>query len=526
MTTTTAKRVRAGAYPAGAPLPLAAPVAMLALLMSPQCGAEVKITPGVDLNETYTDNVRLDAKGFERSEFITEVAPSLSIVANSPRLKFQAAYQLQTYAYSDNKVENTNQSSRQLQAGGVATLLDETLFVDGTGSITRQSVSAFGPQASANLYSNANSSEVKSYRVSPYLVHRFGASATVELRYAHDLVNSQSIGFGRSVGDDVSLSLTSGQAFRKLSWSAVYSHRNLNDSIAQKSTTENALLNLRYRLSETFSLTGSGGYDKYDYQALGGTTQGKSWSGGFVWTPSLRTSLQATAGKRYFGSSYSLAAMHRSRHTVWNLSYNDAVTTTREQFLLPATVDTASLLNQLFAASFTDPVARQQAVDAYIRATGLPSSLANNINYFSNRFILQKQFQASAAFNTARTTTVFSLSSTKRNALSTQQTDSSLLGSSSLNLNDNTKQVGASILTNYQISSRTGVNLSATYNHTDSLSAFLTDNNKALRLGMTRQLHSKLKASVEIRRVVGTSATQLGLPYRENAVSATLSMQL
>jgi uncharacterized protein (PEP-CTERM system associated) len=218
--------------------------------------------------------------------------------------------------------------------------------------------------------------------------------------------------------------------------------------------------------------------------------------------------------------------VHRSRSTVWNLSYNDAVTTTREQFLLPATVDTAALLNGLFAANYPDPVARQQAVDAYIKAAGLPSSLANNVNYFSNRFILQKQFQASAAFNTSRTTTVFSVTDTTRNALSVQQTDSALLGTSNVSLNDNTKQAGASILSNYQISPRSGVNLSATYTHSESLTTGLVDTNKALRLAMTRQFQSKLKASIELRRVEGTASLQAGRNYRENAITATLSMQL
>lgn len=523
MTITTARAIRAAFGPAGAPL--AAPVAALALLLAPQARAELKITPGLDLRETYTDNVRLEAAGLAHSEFITEVDPTLSIVANSPRVKAHAAYQLHTYAYSDKQVAGTNQSARQLEAGGVAELLDRTLFVDGASSIARQNISAFGP-VNNNPYANVNSSEVKTYRVSPYLVHRFAGGATAELRYAHDLVSSNNQSFGRSTGDSTSLSIASGQPPRKLDWSVLYHRSDLNSSIAQKTTSQNGNLNLRYRLVSTFSLLGNVGYDSYDYQALGGKTQGKSWSLGFVWNPSLRTNVQATAGKRYFGSSYSLAAVHRSRSTVWNLSYNDAVTTTREQFLLPATVDTAALLNGLFAANYPDPVARQQAVDAYIKATGLPSALANNVNYFSNRFILQKQFQASAAFNTARTTTVFSVTDSKRNALSLQQTDSALLGTSNISLNDNTKQAGASILSNYQVSPRSGVNLSATYTHNESLTTGVVDTNKALRMAMTRQFQSKLKASIELRRVQGTASLQAGRTYRENAITATLSMQL
>ena len=51
------------------------------------------------------------------------------------------------------------------------------------------------------------------------------------------------------------------------------------------------------------------------------------------------------------------------------------MTTTRGQFLQPVAVDTAALLNGLFSAAISDPVARQQAVDAYIRSNGLPASI-------------------------------------------------------------------------------------------------------------------------------------------------------
>ncbi len=240
MTITTAKAVRAAFGGGARPLPLAAPVAMLALLLAPAARAEVKFTPGVELRETYTDNVNLEADQLARSQFISEVSPSLSVVANSPRLKLKAAAQLHAYAYSDQKVAGTSNSSRQLQASGVATLLDETLFVDGASSISQQSISAFGPQINNNPYADANRSEVKTYRLSPYLRHRFGAFASAELRYAHDLVSSDLQSFGRSTSNTAALTVTSGAAFHKVGWSVLYNRNDLDDSIARKSTSRAA----------------------------------------------------------------------------------------------------------------------------------------------------------------------------------------------------------------------------------------------------------------------------------------------
>lgn len=520
-----AKRNRAPAK--GAPsLPLAAPVALLALLMSPHCRADWKITPGLELRETYTDNVRLEPSATAQGSFITELAPSVSVAAEGPRLKLRAALIGRLYAYSNNQVEG-GRSQRELTADARAKLIDDLLYFDSAASIRQESISAFGPRVTnRNGYADANSNEVRTYRISPYLVHRFGAAASTELRYTRDSVQSGGAGLANSTADSLAMSVASGPSFRTLGWGLQYNRQDLDDSLAGKSLSENSSLSLRLRVTSGFSLNANGGYDKYDYDALGGTTAGRSHSLGFSWTPSLRTSLQASAGKRYFGSSYYLNAMHRSRHTVWSINYDDAVTTSRAQFLLPATVDTAALLDRLFTASIPDRIARQQAVEAYLRATGLPATLADTVNYFSNRFLLQKQLQASAAFNTARTTTIASLSGIKRTALSTGQSDSALLGSQISTLNDDIRQVGATLAVNYRLSPRTGLNLLVSKNRVESLSTGIKDNQQLLSLSMTSQLRRKLSGAVELRRSQGNALTLGGRSYRENAISASLSLKL
>jgi uncharacterized protein (PEP-CTERM system associated) len=512
---------------AGAAQARHAPVALLTLLLAPTCHAELKVTPGVELRETYSDNVRLEANGLARSQFVSDLAPSLSIASDSPRLKLQASVGANVYAYSDRQIEGTNGSARQLQANAKASLIDELLFVDGAAAVGRQSISAFGPQAtSGNGYSSTNQTEVRSWHISPYLSHRFGSTAVGELRYVRDAVTTSALGFGHSDSNTVSLSIGSGEGFRRFGWKLAHRRNALNDSITHRSNVDTSMLNLSYRLSETLSLTSSGGYDKYDYQALGGVTRGNSYSLGFHWTPSSRTNLEVSAGHQYFGKSYSLNALHRSRGTVWNLAYSTAVTSTRSQFLLPAALNTAAMLDRLFSSTIADPAARQQAVDAYIRATGLPATLNDSVNYLSNRYMLQKQLLGSFALNTARTTMVLSATASRRTALSVQQSDSALLGSSLANLNDNTRQTGASASLNYRISPRSGLNLSAGVNRNESLSTGLKDNNKSVRLSLTRQFLSKLKGSVEVRRIQGTLPLAGARNYRENAISATLSMQL
>jgi uncharacterized protein (PEP-CTERM system associated) len=518
-----AKRLRAS-RPAA--LPLAAPVAVLALLMSPQCRADWKVTPSVDLRETYSDNVRLEADQLAHSQFISDLAPSLSIASNGPRLKLMAAFTTHLYAYSNERLDGTNSSQRQLSANAKAKLIEDLLFFDATSSIAQQAISAFGPQVANNGYADTNRTEVRTWRLSPYLSHHFGSAATGELRYVRDSVKSGNIGLGDSTASTVSTSIASGAAFRTFGWGLQASHENLDSTRGGASTDETASARLSWRVSDTLSLNANRGYDKYDYKALAGDTAGPSYSIGLAWAPSSRTQLQASVGKRYFGDSYSLDATHRSRHSVWSINYNDAVTTTRGEFLRPVTIDTAALLNGLFAATISDPVARQLAVDAYIRSNGLPASQVQNTNAFSNRYFLQKQFRASAGFNTARTITLFSLNATRRNALSIQEADIGLPGSSLGDLNDNTKQAGATASVNYKISPRSAATLMLSKTRTESLVTGIKDDQLLLSLGVTRQLQRKLKGTIELHRAQGNALSLGGRTYRENAVTASLSYQL
>ncbi|NVD96939.1 TIGR03016 family PEP-CTERM system-associated outer membrane protein [Massilia sp. BJB1822] len=519
MTTTMAKRC----VPAA--LPKLAPMALALLMAAPAARAEWKFAPALELRETWSDNVGLASNDKAGSQFITEVVPGFSLTNVGPRLKLHANYQLHLYQYSKERVGGTGSNTSSLNAGAQAKVVDDLLFFDGTATISQQATSAFGPQVNNNGYSTNNRNEVRTIRLSPYLQHRFGSTAQMELRYTRDTVDTDNRGMGRSDANSINLNINSGPAFRTIGWGFMANRQVLDDSIAPTSTTQLAMANVFYRLTPTFSLTASGGYDKFSYESNGQATQGKSWSTGFRWNPSPRTSLDASLGKRYYGNSYSLALNHRARYSNWSVSYGDSVTNSRSNFLLPSAIDTATMLDRLFMPNFPDAAKRAAAVEAYIRALNLPRALPDSVNYFSNRYALQKQLQASVSFTTARTSTMFNIFSMRREALSLTQVDSALLGSSSGNVNDNTRQTGASALFNYRLNSRTGASLSATYTNADSNSLGKGSQNRALRLFLTHQFDQKISGGMEVRRVRGSTFLDSG-NYTENAVAASVSIKL
>lgn len=500
-------------------------LAPLALLLAPACHADWKFAPSVQLTETYTDNVNYASGAAARSAWVTEAAPGFALSNHGRRFLFDMNYRLRYFNRSGSTGDDADRTQSQLGANLYAELLADLLYFDGNASISQHAVSQFGPLPTDSDFGSDNHAEVRTYRASPYLKHRFGATADMQLRYMIDSVDTGRPGLDNTDGQSLAFDLASGSNFSTFGWTLKAYHQVVDNDLMPEQSTSTASLGLRYPFGRTFALTATAGYDKYDYQALGGETGGRAWSAGFTWAPSSRTRVDASLGRRYYGDSYYLAASYRTRRTAWTVNYDDAVTTTRAQFLLPSTVDTAALLDSLFAASVPDPVERRRAIDAYMRAAGLPPSLADSVNYFSNRHFLQKNLQATAAYRTARSNLLVSLFALRRTALSTVDADSALLGPRSLTLNDATRQAGATAMWNLKLNPRNFLTASLNTVRVRSESTGIASTHKVARLSMTRRFDRKTTGVLELRHMAGPASERLD-GYRANAVSASLNMQL
>lgn len=518
MTITTAKRPAA--------LPRLAPLAA-ALLVALPAHADWRVTPTVAVTETWTDNVNLQSEALAESELVTQITPGVSVVRTGRRLNLAASAQWHQFAYLHDNGRNTRDSQRSYSGTLKSILADDLLYLDASANRGQRSLSAFGPQLSNDLYALGNRSEISTWSISPYLLHRFGSTATMQVRYTVDSVDSgRTAGFDKTDGNSLSANLVSGASFSTIGWGLAYQRQDLDSTRQGDSSTETLSGNLRYRLTPRLALTATAGYDRYDFGSFGGTNAGRNWSVGFDWNPSLRTSLQASIGRHYYGQTGALAASHRSRYTVWAINYSDSITTSRQQFLLPSTIDTAALLDRLFSAAYPDPVERQRIVQIYMQATGLPPSLADNVNYLTNRYLRQKLLQASGAYRRGRSSVVLGLYASDRNALSDQRSDSELLGGQLATLNTNVRQRGASLNYSYLINSRSTMNASWGLSRSHSIITGIEDRQRTLRVGATRRYGQRLLGTVEVRRRSGDVSIGGNGTYREHAVAASLSMQL
>lgn len=530
---------------AGTARPRLAPLAAAAMLLA-ACPAQAQwtVTPTLLVSEIWTDNVNLTEDATAYSDLITQVSPGITVVNRSRRLTVDATAQVHGFAYlhdSDKREladpgvvgQNLDTSNYQRSYRGSlkGELARDLFYVEASAARGQQNISAFGPRAGNDLYSNRNRTEIDTWTISPYLTHRFGSVASGILRYTRDSVDGGDVlGYRGTGGNTILASLTSGAAFRTVGWGANYVKQELGGGQFGDSTNETVSANLSYVISHRLSLLADAGYDRYEYDGLGDGDQGANWSVGFAWSPSLRSSVRATIGRHFYGSTGSLLAIHRSRHTSWNISYNDDVTTSRQQFLLPSTVDTAGLLDGMFATAYPDPVERARIVAAYIQANNLPPALADSVNYLSNRFIRQKSLRASMTYAKGRSNAVVSVYGTDNNALSNQQTDSELLGSASGNINDNVRQHGMNASYTYTLNSRSKLTAGYDFYNSKSKTGGFEDNQRTLRIGMTRRF-GDLLAAVDVRRRTGdigrfSSDSDSGNnTYTERALVASLSMQ-
>lgn len=478
--------------------------------------AEWKFIPTVGLAETHTDNVRLMVDGKNESANITQISPGLAVTANGQRIKLKADYVLQNSYYSG--VTSETKTNHFLRANATISFVKNLFFIDGNANITQQNLTPFGQVSDNNFTLSNNKVEVKTYNVAPYFRHNFDNKFTGELRYSYDSVvssaSTQSKFNPNSTSDNVHFNLVSGSAFKTANWGVNYHVQNIHFERQAPLEAEMLTFNFAYNVSSLFKATATAGHEKNTYVSIGEKPPGNFGTVGFAWSPSQRTNLVFNAGQRFFGKTFGLTFNQRARMSVWSLGYNEDVTTTRGQFLLPATNDTSAFLNQLWQSTISDPATRQQRVDNFIRDSGLPAALAQPVNTFTNQVFLQKSLQGSVGITGVKNTVVFNLFNNIREPLSTGGLDAVLNPS----LLRKIKQTGVNGLWNFQFSPRTNASLNAGYSKAETLETTLADNTKSFRASISRQLQQKLKASLELRRLQRSSTIVAG-NYKENAIT-------
>ncbi|QOJ08250.1 TIGR03016 family PEP-CTERM system-associated outer membrane protein [Nitrosomonas sp. H1_AOB3] len=488
--------------------------------------AEWNIQPRLTVSETYTDNVRLGGgSGFggfgglgSGSEFITQISPGVNITGEGRRFKSNLSYTLNNLVYAKNerfRIRNL------LNADTSAEIIKHHFFIDGRAAISQQNAFLFGSQALDNATLTGNLRNIYRWSISPYVRQRFSNLASGEVRYVHGEVSSNVNNFSNSSSDTAILSLNSGSAFKTLGWGINYSHTQIDRKYArpnlgrlQTIELERTTGMLRYAVTSQFNLIGTAGYERNSFISIRGRTSSPLWTVGFSWTPTKRTKIDASGGKRFFGNTYAASVDHRTRNTVWNLSYIEDISTFGQQSLAGGSILNASMLSQLFSGL--------QGGEALLNQ-GLPSSFADPNNFLTNRLFLLRRLQASLTINGKKNSLVFRGFNYSRKSFSSDEEDADLIGIGNAVLTRDTTQTGGNILWNYRLSPRTSANINLGYIRTSYDAVNLKDDNMIVRAGLNKQFTSHITGSIMYYHLQRES-NRNNSSYDANAVTATLNM--
>lgn len=495
-------------------------IAALAFMSAGVHAAEWKVAPRLDLGESYTDNVTLAPSSSAKSDWITQVTPGISIEGSGSRLRLKADYALQNLVYANESSRNS--FYHQLNASANATLVENTLFLDARGNIQQQATSLLAPISNNNL-NPGNVTDVSSYSLSPYLLHKFGSTAVGELRFTHDAVNTQVGGLSDNSANKVDLKLNNGPSFYDLGWGVSYTQEKVDYALLPDTNSKVVTGNISYRLFSKFRILASLGREKNNYLYSGGQDpSGIFWSGGVSWTPNALSNLSASTGERYFGKTYSLQFSNITPHANWVVSYNQDITSMRQEiqnpYLSPYLRDFQNMVVDYYASQGIVRSEQQIQEDALGLAGeffGMPTQV------LTNQLYLSKQLIGSVAIRYGKSDVTLTANRSERKAVTTGAVASLYVGDLAFQANDTTKQYGLNGQWDIRMSPRNTANIGLNFSRYAFPTLSRADNYRSIKLGMTRKLEKKVTGSVSFLHSLRDSSLNEN-DYTQNAISGHL----
>lgn len=473
---------------------------------------EVSIVPRVSLTETLTDNVRLSNTD-KQSDLITEISPGIRINSEGRRLKGYLDYSVDKIGYAHNS--SANQYQRALNTVGTLEAVDNWAYLDFDGSISQQTISAFGTPSIGNTSINANRAEVSSYRISPYLRGRLGDMADYEARYSRAITSTNADAFSNVKTTDGVVKISGDSAFRSLGWSADAQRKTIDFSEGRKTEDDHLIFGLSYAITpqlRVYSKVGreTNNYTSFDKQGYGTSSVGMDWS------PSTLTKLSASGERHSFGNTHMLSFEHRTARTAWKISDSRGLLDTPGTTNFGVSGSIYDLFFNQFASREPNPVARAQLVDSFLQANGLsPNAVAVN-GFLSSAVSLEHRTDLSFALLGVRDTVTFIATRSESSRLDGLSTAVDDLSNSSL-----VRQRGFSVNYVHRLTPNYSLGLVASQQNTSGVLSVQDSKLRLLNFSVTGRVGKQTTASVGLRRIVFSGAE----PYTETAVVGTLIAQ-
>lgn len=216
--------------------------------------AEFTFTPGITVNEEFTDNIAEDKDKTLGSEFITRAMPGITARYMAPFWSWDLNYKYEYRYYARGKFEN--EDLHHLAARTRLNLVDEKFFVDVSDTYERVSLDQSRDRVQESLFSNQ--SDQNTFTVSPNLVLRPTANLMLRPGAAYQNIwYKDSSGVNRKVYSGYLNSAYELNDKLSLISSYVFTY---TDAEGVKYRAHNAMGGLRYEYADKSFLSAQGGY--------------------------------------------------------------------------------------------------------------------------------------------------------------------------------------------------------------------------------------------------------------------------
>lgn len=471
------------------------------------------IVPRIGVQETITDNATLGF-GEKKSDQITDISPGVRIEANTARLKMHVDYSLHDLYYAQGSRGNTTQN--WLNAFGTLEAVENRLFVDMSGVIARQAISAFGAPSAGSYSVNANSTETSNFRLSPYLRGRLGSLADYDLRYARSMLRTRTSTSYDTDVDELMGRINGDTPLSALGWSFDASRQRYDYSAGRTSESDRWRAFLTYRFDPTLKFSFSGGRERNDFSSL--SKQNWNTNGyGLDWIPSERTQVSAFREKRFFGSGHQVTLTHR--FPLSTITYRDS----RDVSALPyqmTMVGLGNIYDQLFAqleSSIPDPTARATYVNALLSAAGMSPDTQVVPGFLSSQVTVQRRQELSALLRGVRNMVTVGYVRSQNDRLGLGiGTDFSTYSS--------IVQKGVNLGWSHQLSPLTALNITAFRMRNNGIGIGVNQDStqKTLSAALSTKFSARTTGSLTARHTKWDSTIN---PYSENAVIGNVAVQ-
>jgi hypothetical protein len=289
------------------------------------------------LSETYIENLLLvppdDPDAID--DYVTQLNPDLVYKYSSPRAHAAVHYVLQNLWYLDN--DDFNDSFHNLDANGDWVAVPDWFTVAARGTYGQHIIDPQRTVNVENLFATANLTDYAAASVTPVLKHKFGRTE-IDAEFNYGFVDYNE----HITGDDTQIapfslddSVNSNFSFRfgshedaRIGWGLEYQNDYVDYDTALSYRYERAGATAGYGITPTFRLLAEGGSetDLTESTSQGGLDS-SYWRAGVRWEPDQLTSLQALAGERFFGNTYSVTLSRETRMLKLSIAYTEEPTT-------------------------------------------------------------------------------------------------------------------------------------------------------------------------------------------------------